>query len=583
MSRAKELAHIVDERRGDLEPAIVNIKEKTGVRKLADAVDKRRLQEKIKTDEPIGADETSWGGAISNATKKFSVTKFMSEPIKALYQIPNAIYEVVKNHKIVGKELKEFGLSTARTAVGRSLGYSDEQIGEVLKETGATPTWINMEKSFYNKYGTEEGLKKHMQENPEEALLDLFTAFIPAGKVAELLGTTTKGVSTIGSTIKAVGKSKFVRAVGADLENLNKLGIVLERTGKVVKKVGAMGDPLNITQQMIKQPISFAMQIKALKHMPQNIYAKAIKLSDKIPKDKQEQLLRVALDNDAKIVYRDINRVEKQITDLNEVISDAIRQSDQTKTIDLKGLKKGLDDLRNDKYSKSLDADSISAIDEVEETIDKFNSAIGRSALTPVEAQKLKVGLNRELAMAYKRIEAGILSTPATAEAKMIVNRNLREHLQIIIPEMEILKFDKINQKILKRYFPKADNLSLKDVNMIEGNLIEIKHAMEMEANKTTKGSFFDFKVGQKTATFAFAGGAGTRALTSDPATISAVMAATGGAGFVIGVLDSSSYLKSKLAVYLRNIQRLGLNVKPSGALIRMGLYNASKDEREEK
>ena len=50
---------------------------------------------------------------------------------------------------------------------------------------------------------------------------------------------------------------------------------------------------------------------------------RAIKLADSIPEVKRKQLLKVAMDNNAQIIYKNLQRTTNQIDDLDDIITAA--------------------------------------------------------------------------------------------------------------------------------------------------------------------------------------------------------------------------------------------------------------------
>jgi hypothetical protein len=200
-----------------------------------------------------------------------------------------------------------------------------------------------------------------------------------------------------------------------------------------------------------------------------------------------------------------------------------------------------------------------------------------RDLLSPREVNDFKKRFNHELSKAYQDVTDRIKMTPINKDAAMTINRNWRQFLEELIPEIPVGESFKLTNKLIRKQFPNAKKLSLGELNELQGKLIELRNAIAEESYKMTVGPMMDFQVGQKTATGAFVAGSAVRTITDDPSVITAAMAAGGGVGFVLGTIDSSTKLKSMIANYLNSLQSVGITTRPTGVLIRLGIYQSNE------
>ena len=102
--------------------------------------------------------------------------------------------------------------------------------------------------------------------------------------------------------------------------------------------------------------------------------------------------------------------------------------------------------------------------------------------------------------------------------------------------------------------------------------MIELREAISHIVQVHSKGAYFDFKSTAKAATFTTGGHFLQRMINST----SNVLPSVGfGMGALIGVIDASPMLKSKMAIYLNSLRSVGINIRPTATMIRLGLYQA--------
>ena len=111
----------------------------------------------------------------------------------------------------------------------------------------------------------------------------------------------------------------------------------------------------------------------------------------------------------------------------------------------------------------------------------------------------------------------------------------------------------------------------IKQLNKNEGALIELWNALESKANRITNRDLIGIGMPVKMGTgagvgYMFAGETGGKIGTK--------------LGFLLGVFDTPQ-VKSKIALVLSKLKEKGIRVKPSTAMIKLGLYQLGKGQEE--
>jgi len=241
-------------------------------------------------------------------------------------------------------------------------------------------------------------------------------------------------------------------------------------------------------------------------------------------------------------------------------------QLELLRTVSSSDVKKIFDDIE-ELYKKNIENYNQLAFE--------LKGRIPRNWLDAVEVQDRKVRLNKDLDNVMYQIQSGLETAPMRQEAENALRKIYKEHIESFLPPLRMLEHDKITNKMIKRYYPKAPELSAKQIQLLERDLIDVKKALTSLIKSHRAGSLFPFQVISKQATGAAVGyGAATLTGIGDPAKL----AAAGGLfGTVLGGIDSSSYLKSRVARFVKRMNRYGINVRPTGLFIRMGGYTAGE------
>ena len=537
MSKWEKISNRVSENEGLKSPIQTNQKEKSKWETIGEQYNKQKLKQKLKNDQPVAYEELPWGKTIKQA-----MSNLPSDIIPFYQEYITGIYEALSSPIVTAKGLKSLAVGTLKTGMLRqfSAGLGMPLSEEKIKKDEDINKLLFFEREMYNNFGTEANLKKFIAKNPMEALFTLGELLIPAGKLTKIAGAT--------------------------------------KIGKGMEKAGAILDPLATTKEVVKKPFSLAMNLPGFKKMPESLFRRAINFKKEIPFKKQDKLLNLALKNETALNMKGYLKLSDQIDELSDSITGAIAKVDQTTTMPVVNILKDIKTLERSLMGISSE-DVSKAFRDVKRTIIRNQKKLKRKNLTPEEVQAMKVRFNKELSKDYQDAINQTRLAPLRTDAKKAINKNLREFLEEIVPETRLIEFPKLSNKIIQKTFPGAKKLSIKQINRLEGDLIELRHAMSKSVNEIRAGSLFDFQLTAKTATGASAAGALSYLATGEA---NFKFAAVGGlVGLTFGILDSNPLIKSKVAIYLNNLKSLGINVNTTGSLIRMGLYEAGDYAKE--
>ncbi len=441
---------------------------------------------KVQRDAAGGKDESmSWVEALTSAA--------VNAP-KSAYDYAKNIYEAVRHPVVTAKAVGRLGLAGAQklasqpvvTPAGQVIPIpgaktGDEEIGAVI---GA----------MKERYGSVENFKRTLSVDPIGVMADASSIVTPGG------------------------------LVGA------------QRLGKV----GAMLDPVTSVPKLARRSVGKAYEGVSLlvpKINPSELYQSAVKFSTVLPAKTRAKLVNTALDRQVMPTYNGLRKLSAEIETLNNRVSDLIDASVETgRTIPVDRLFSEFDTMKNKLLRTSSEPiTSSGAFDSVKKEIVSANERIGRTDLTPLEAQKMKQRIYRELDNEYSRVAL----TPPKKEARMAVAKNLRLAIEEIVPEVKML-------------------------NRTEGELIELQRSIERVASRIANRDILSLGATAKAAGGgAIAGGYGLAA------------------GLAVGLLDSQPVIKSKLALVLHKLRSKGIRIRPTATATRLGLYQSGKLKEE--
>ena len=520
------------------DPIKINQTEKNEFQLNLDILKNREIQDKVKENKPISYSEMSWGRTIESGLQNLpkDILPFYKDYIAGMY-------ETLRHPISTGEALKDVGIGMLKTgilkqydAMLQSAGFkkdypkdslSDPSLLDKDKMDKQIKMWIGVEKEFYNNFGTEEGFKKFIATNPTEALMTLAEIMIPVSK-----------------TFKLKGLARFASAI----------------------------DPINLIAESLT-PIT-----KVIKKLPISLHTKALKLTDSMPMSRMDKLIDISVKNKLGMNIESITKLQDQLTEIKNVKDKVIVNLGGK--VDIKNTFRGLDKYVTDMLAVSSEGIEIKdTVDKIKKSILKAEKELKRKDLTLSELDLRKQRWNKELDGYYEKVSAATESMPIRKEIKSIVNKAQKEILQEMVPSTSLLEFPKLSKRIIQKAFPYVKEISLEQINDIQGSLIELRRALEGGVKDLRVKPFFDFQVGQRAATGSFAGvlsGGAVGTLFGDTLAGSKIGGVVGGgAGLLIGMIDSNPRIKMAVGRYINSLNKVGIITQPSAVLIRMGLQEA--------
>jgi hypothetical protein len=509
-----------------------------------------QAQQKLKNNEDLALSDLSWGQALTDG-----LTNLPKSYLNVFVEEIQGLWNIVRHPVITSQSMYKLAQGIGQFAAAETINANkDMPMPEFDPKQDAGLMAVNEAVNYLKTtYGTEEGFKEAIAENPARVLHDVITTLVPIAKVGQ------------------VGK----------LSKISKL----QKTLGVVEKTALSLEAIKLPRATARFLGHGIMNLPKFKKLPESLYKRSIKLSKDLPLEKQEHLVKLALKNDLSLSVKNLQRLNDQIDDLDNIVDTMITQLDQPivpgqpwtiPKIHLNDLVSGLDKFAN-KTLKTHPTRGIAgqkAINRVKKTVEKWSEKINQDEFLPSEVQTFKKEIYKSLKDDYKNAMKTVRKTQAfSTEAEMKIARNIKESLEAISPDFAILEHTKLNNKLIQRHFPGAPALDLKQINRLEGDLLEIRHAMVKSVQEIEKGSFFDFQVTAKTATGAAAGHFISNLIGSGDE----VLAPIGfGIGITLGILDSNPHIKSKAAVFLNDLRRMGISPRTNVAMIRLGIYQAN-------
>jgi len=396
---------------------------------------------------------------------------------------------------------------------------------------------------FSDRYGSVDGFKRAVAEDPVGVLADVATVLTGGGKALETAGK-----------------------LGQKVPALTRAGVAAEKVGEVTQKVGQFADPLQIGRRTLQALPAEGMYQSAAKFS--TMAAKGRELS----KDVRLKMTRAALENRISPTYKGVDRLVAKIRGLDEQIDKLVRlPTEQGVLIPAEELLKHFDDLEREAWRQSprgvthlKEVKSIKKefqivhgifekkIMEDGDVVDVITShpadrrvgevpegsgwkLIGFESLTPEQIQRKKVKTYKKLKKAYESTLEGTYSI----KAQKALARGAKDILGDLVPEIK---------KLNKKYGPMQDLLV----------------ALDRASSRITNRDLFGAGIGLpiKTGVGYHIGGE-----------------AGGALGFAWGLVDQPA-VKAKLAILLYDLQKKGKIADANAVLAELGLYQAGKAER---
>lgn len=511
------------------DPELINQKEKD---------EYTLFNESLKNKPPLSYSEMPWGKTVQAGLLNLpeDMIRFYGDYIEGITQ--------VINHPIItGRALKRLSVGALKDVAEKMPAevaaydpifnqYSSEL--ELLKNTEIKfdkqedkdlQAWQEVKRELAANFGTEEAFKKMIAERPADVLATLAEIIIPAARLAKL-----------------------------------------PRLAKLAAKI----DPIDLTAGIAKTAKNKILS----KNVSTGLYRRSLKLDDTLPIKRKERILEVAKKNKLNIDLENIDKLSNQIGQIENIKDSATTiVSHFKKKLPISEIFKDLNAFEDSLLRvSSIGSDVRKNVDLFKKKILEANEMIDRKDLSIKEINAYKVQFGKDLDQFYDNIVKSTGEAPLLKQITANVNGTLKGIVEEAIPELRVMRFPKLSRKIIKKEFGKT--ISIKQLNQIEGDLIELRKTIQKQANNFSTGKMMDFQVGQKTATGAFAGSMVGTAIGGE-AGQQAGLYIGGAIGLGLGSLDSSPTLKMSLANVLNSMRGAGIVVTPTAALIRMGLYEA--------
>jgi len=433
---------------------------------------------------------------------------------QSFMNIPSSAFETGKSLVTPLIHPVETGKSLGRLGAGL---YQKFTPGEQIYEQNVDA----MVDFFKNRYGSVEGFKKTVAQDPVGLLTD----------VASLMTAGGAAIKTVGT----VGKLQKVSQVG-----------------RVISNAGARIELQNLAKGILAQPLKLIPESMAIR-----MYQSAVKFDTSMPISEVQKITRTALNVENQIMptIEGMYKLRGMIDDLNRQITDKIVKGPASNIpLEAANLRKNLTSLMTKtmlESDKPLEIQrafkaSFRELDAIEDLARLENVALrGQMAATkmPIQIQRMKQRIYKELESIY----AKHTSAPVKSEIRIAIARNAREMLEDIIPE-------------------------IKQLNQREGALIALWDAVEKKTNRKLNRDLIGIGAGIKVASGAAGGYAIGGELGSKIGTY---------VGLAHGVLDNPM-VKSRLAIVLNRLKQQGIQLKPTQTAIRLGLVQSERLTKED-
>jgi hypothetical protein len=295
-----------------------------------------------------------------------------------------------------------------------------------------------------SKYGSIEGFKKYVAEDPAFVLGDVASLLIPAGKGIQGIGTVTK---------------------------LSKVA----KVGKTVAKVGAVMEPMGAAGRIATIPVKLLIG-----DMPGKLWARGAKMSSKLSQEQRNVIGRTAVANRLTFSIRSLDKTRNMInemsTKVDTLIDAAVRKGE---TIPIGKILKDYEALQATVPYKggTKIRRSQAALARIKKELTEFNTKlqviaddrginiVEAAEMTVKEVQEYKKSLYAELQDVYLTASR----QPLEKEAAKLLARNAKTAIEEIIPEV-------------------------KKLNRQEGALIDVYEAIEQTSTQLSKGDLMPVK-----------------------------------------------------------------------------------------
>lgn len=320
---------------------------------------------------------------------------------RSAYKYAETIYDAVAHPVETAKGVASLAASASdmvmsRTGIPLPVGVEHKGKG-YIKSPYAKPERgkRNLEPIINNlkqSYGSVEGFKHYLAQDPVGVMADVSSLFLPASKVA------------------GVGK--------------------LTKTAKTFKVVSEVTEPVALAYKMAAVPFKLIPD-----KIPSRMYQSAVKWGTTIPTDKINKITNTALINQVMPTIDGMKKLRGKIDGYNAKVTSLINQSMRKNTkVPLGELYRGLNPII-EQMKKTTDQ-PLEVTKAFNKMKTEWKAAFKEGYFrTPEEVQKIKQRIYKDLESYYEKQKA----SPAKVELRKAVARNARESLEKIIPEIKQL------------------------------------------------------------------------------------------------------------------------------------------------
>lgn len=347
----------------------------------------------------INAKGASWGEVLTQSLKN------IPESGKKYYK---AAYEAIRHPIETGKGLASIAKGLVKTAALRQMAYGlgyDDNVLDLEKDPET-----KIVKRLEEQYGTEEGLKEYIANDPVGVFSDLISILIPATK---------------GTTI-----------------------------GKIATKL----EPTTAALKIASYPFKLVKE-----SIPIEMYQKAVQFSTKLPQDDLNKVTKTAIDIENQIMpnRKGIAKLKSSMDVINKEISSKIIASTLSgEEIMTSKLWNGL---RTYKEELLRLTDEPIPVDAAWNVMKKnIKKALSKGTKrTPEEIQIMKQDIYKELESFYEQTK----KSPAKIKLRKAVAQNARKLIEDIVPEVkELNQKDKALIELWDALETRANAISIKDL-----------------------------------------------------------------------------------------------------------------------
>lgn len=411
--------------------------------------DPQGLPEGMPLDVPLAKKDLSIGEALKEGAKNFpsSVKKQMTSLVEAVTS-PAKTWEGVK---ALSKDIYKNQMEVALKDMGFDPSKVKFEENSILEHIENTPALDFVIEDLDKTYGSYEGFKEAIANDPARVITDM----------ASIVAPTAKGVESVALASKMPGVAKVVGGISKGAALTEPLTAATAATGQTVKTISKLTGKAFPTLT------------------PTGLYESASKISTKIPQKERERLINVALESGIMPTLKGLNKIESKIVTIDNTIADMIDNAVATgQKMPLGKLFKEFKKLKEERRLSGKARSGIKQINNVRRELLAANADIKRGRLTPKEVQTLKKTIYKDLQGAYENMK----NSTASVKAQKSVAKAAKEYLEELLPE-------------------------IKQLNKNDGDLIKLRGALEGPASRIRNHQLMGIGSGIKITAGATSGG----------------------------------------------------------------------------